>query len=54
MKHISILAGGTGITPCYMVIKAVLKDSKMRISLIYANSSIEDILLRNELIQLKE
>jgi NAD(P)H-flavin reductase len=48
IKTLSLIAGGTGITPCYQIIKAAIKDN-VRINLIYANSSIEDILLKEEL-----
>ncbi|KND04816.1 uncharacterized protein SPPG_00519 [Spizellomyces punctatus DAOM BR117] len=51
VDEIGMIAGGTGITPIYQLIKRILKDptDKTRISLIYANRSEEDILLRNEL-----
>lgn len=50
-KHLSMIAGGTGITPCYAVMIAVLKDTEdpTTISLLYANQSQEDILLRAEI-----
>ena len=50
-KHISMIAGGTGITPMYQVIKAVLKqaDDDTQLSLLYANQSPDDILLFEEL-----
>ncbi|KAI7840579.1 hypothetical protein COHA_005732 [Chlorella ohadii] len=53
-RHISMIAGGTGITPMYQVIKAVLKDAddSTQLSLLYANVSPDDILLRDELDQL--
>ena len=46
-KQISMIAGGTGITPMYQVIKAVLKnpDDDTQLSLLYANQSPDDILL---------
>mmetsp|Transcript_51020 Transcript_51020/g.153369 ORF Transcript_51020/g.153369 Transcript_51020/m.153369 type:complete len:305 (-) Transcript_51020:118-1032(-) len=46
-----MIAGGTGITPMLQIIKAILRDRSDRstISLIYANQSEEDILLREEL-----
>ena len=49
--RINMIAGGTGITPMYQVIQAVLKncDDKTEISLLYANQSPDDILLREEL-----
>ena len=51
-KHFGLIAGGTGITPCLQVIHAVLgdpKDSTTTLSLLYANVSEDDILLREEL-----
>jgi NAD(P)H-flavin reductase len=49
--RINMIAGGTGITPMYQVIKAVLKnsDDKTEMALLYANQSPDDILLREEL-----
>ena len=53
-KHIALLAGGTGITPMYQVIQAVVRDREdgTRMSLVYANRTPEDILLREELDEL--
>lgn len=50
-KKIGMIAGGTGITPMYQLIRAVCEDDRdmTEISLIYANRSEEDILLRREL-----
>lgn len=50
-KNINLIAGGTGITPCYQIIKATLKnaDDKTQINLLYANQTPDDILLREEL-----
>lgn len=47
---LAMLAGGTGITPMYQVIKAVLSDpaDKTECSLVYANQTEEDILLKQE------
>lgn len=55
-RRLNMIAGGTGITPMYQVIKAVLKNSsdKTEISLLYANQTPEDILLREELDALAE
>lgn len=49
--HIGMLAGGTGITPMLQVIRAVLKNpgDKTQMSLIFANQTESDILLRKEL-----
>nr|ACF22999.1 nitrate reductase [Chlorella vulgaris] len=50
-SHISMIAGGTGITPMYQVIQAVLKNASdtTQLRLLYANVSPDDILLREEL-----
>lgn len=47
--HIGMIAGGTGITPMYQVIKRVLNnpDDTTKISLLYANRKEEDILLKD-------
>lgn len=51
VKHIGMIAGGTGITPMLQIIRAVLrnKDDKTVMWLIFANQTEEDILLREEL-----
>jgi len=50
-KNVGMIAGGTGITPMLQIIKAVLKDKKdtTMLSLLYANQTEEDILVREEL-----
>lgn len=51
-RHIGMVAGGTGITPMWQVLNHILRDSladKTQISLIYANVTEEDILLREEM-----
>ena len=50
-KKIGMVAGGTGITPMFQLIRAICEDSRdtTEVSLIYANRTEEDILLRNEL-----
>ncbi|KAI9037572.1 cytochrome b5 [Aspergillus affinis] len=50
-KKLGMIAGGTGITPMYQLIRAICEDETdtTEISLIYANRSEEDILLRDEL-----
>ncbi|KAI1759417.1 cytochrome B5 [Hypoxylon sp. FL1150] len=50
-KNIGMLAGGSGITPMYQLIRAICEDDQdtTKISLIYANRSEKDILLRQEL-----
>lgn len=46
-----MIAGGTGITPMYQILTAILRnpEDKTKISLVYANVSEDDILLKEEL-----
>ncbi|KAJ7225810.1 ferredoxin reductase-like C-terminal NADP-linked domain-containing protein [Mycena pura] len=48
---IGMIAGGSGITPMYQILSAILKNPADRtaVSLIYANVNEEDILMRKEL-----
>ena len=50
-KKIGMIAGGTGITPMLQVMRAVMRDGgdKTQMSLIFANQTEQDILLRDEL-----
>jgi len=49
-KHIGLVGGGTGITPCYQLMKyAALHSEPLSISLLSANPSKDDILLQSEL-----
>lgn len=50
-SRIGMICGGTGITPMYQVIRAICEDStdETSISLLYANNTEEDILLREML-----
>ncbi|KAH7018328.1 oxidoreductase NAD-binding domain-containing protein [Microdochium trichocladiopsis] len=50
-RQLGMIAGGTGITPMYQLIRAICEDPRdtTRVSLIYANRSVDDILLRDEL-----
>jgi cytochrome-b5 reductase len=50
-KRIGMVAGGTGITPMYQVIRAICENERdtTEVSLIYANRTEDDILLREEL-----
>ncbi|KAF6020962.1 CYB5R2 [Bugula neritina] len=56
VKKVGMIAGGTGITPMLQLIKDVLKrpEDKTKLSLIFANQTEEDILLRDELEGLAE
>lgn len=49
-KSILMIAGGSGITPIYQLTNAILSnpEDKTSISLIYANNTEEDILLKSE------
>jgi cytochrome-b5 reductase len=51
MREVGMLAGGTGITPMLQIIRAILKNPEdtTKITLIYANVTIDDILLREDL-----
>ncbi|KAF9455708.1 NADH-cytochrome b5 reductase [Collybia nuda] len=53
-SHISMIAGGTGITPMIQIIRAALRNpfDPTTISLIYANVNEEDILLKDDLEEL--
>ncbi|KIZ01847.1 cytochrome b5 reductase 2 [Monoraphidium neglectum] len=50
-RWLSFVAGGSGITPCYAVIREALSDPSdpTRLSLLYANKGEGDIWLRHEL-----
>lgn len=50
-KKMGMIAGGTGITPMLQIIREVLSnpDDRTQVSLVFANISEEDILLRDEL-----
>ena len=47
----AMVAGGTGITPMYQLIRAICEDPRdtTEVSLIYANRTEQDVLLREEL-----
>ena len=46
-KNIGLIAGGTGITPCYQLLQyCVTQNENVNISLLYANKTENDILLR--------
>ncbi|XP_017793722.1 PREDICTED: NADH-cytochrome b5 reductase 3 [Habropoda laboriosa] len=51
VKKVVMLAGGTGITPMLQLIRAIIKDptDETQTSLLFANQTEKDILLRNEL-----
>lgn len=51
VSRLGMIAGGTGITPMYQIILAILENSKdkTKIDLIFGNVNEEDILLREHL-----
>jgi len=52
---IGLIAGGTGITPCYQIIQSILVNNDTpSVSLLFGNRTTNDILLKEELIQLRE
>jgi nitrate reductase (NAD(P)H) len=55
-KFINLIAGGTGITPCWQVIRTVTDDPEddTQVSLLLANQCEDDILLREQLEELAE
>lgn len=52
-KKLAMIAGGTGITPMYQLIRHITQDPKddTKLSLLFANQTEGDILLRDELEQ---
>jgi cytochrome-b5 reductase len=50
-NNLGMIVGGTGITPAYQIIRAICEDPEdnTKVSLLYANHTEEDILLRGEL-----
>jgi len=56
VRRVSMIAGGTGITPMLQLIRAVFRDNSdttAELSLLFANQS-DDILLRKELEEIQE
>jgi cytochrome-b5 reductase len=54
-EHIALLAGGTGITPMYQLIRAIFKnpEDKTKVTLVFGNVTQEDILLKKEFEELE-
>lgn len=53
-KHLIFVAGGSGITPLYSMMKTALHKSKtVFVSLIYANQNVESIIFKDQLEALK-
>ncbi|XP_004647922.2 NADH-cytochrome b5 reductase 2 [Octodon degus] len=51
VQHLGMIAGGTGITPMLQLIRHITKNpnDRTRMSLLFANQTEEDILMRKEL-----
>lgn len=56
VKRVSMIAGGTGITPMLQLVRAVFRDPEDTtcLSLLFANQTEEDILLKAELEEVAE
>eukprot|EP00914_Ancora_sagittata_P013531 GHVO01026649.1.p1 GENE.GHVO01026649.1~~GHVO01026649.1.p1 ORF type:complete len:305 (+),score=55.97 GHVO01026649.1:85-999(+) len=54
VKHVGMIAGGTGITPMLQIIHQIFKvpEDNTQVSLIFANQTENDILLKDELDEL--
>ncbi|SCU99893.1 LAME_0G06216g1_1 [Lachancea meyersii CBS 8951] len=55
-KHLAMIAGGSGITPMLQVLNDIITNPEdtTKVSLIYANETENDILLRDELDEIAE
>lgn len=54
MKHVGLIAGGTGIAPIFQIIQTLLKTSDLELTLLFSNVVEEDILLREKLDKFQE
>ncbi|KAL2270019.1 hypothetical protein VTJ83DRAFT_2203 [Remersonia thermophila] len=54
-EHIALIAGGTGITPMYQLLRAIFRnpEDKTKVTLVFGNVTEEDILLKKELAELE-
>ena len=54
-KHIGLIAGGTGITPMYQLIRNIFANpnDQTKVTLVFANVSESDILLKKEIQELE-
>lgn len=54
-NHIALIAGGTGITPMYQLMRAIFQnpEDKTKVTLVFGNVTKDDILLKSELDELE-
>ncbi|KAF2155269.1 ferredoxin reductase-like protein [Myriangium duriaei CBS 260.36] len=54
-EHIALIAGGTGITPMWQLIRGIFSNpkDKTKVTLVFGNIAEEDILLKHELAELE-
>jgi ferredoxin-NADP reductase len=53
-RHFCFLAAGSGITPCFSLIKTILGSGDNKVTLIYSNRNREDVIFFNALLELQE
>ena len=53
--HIALVAGGTGITPMWQLVRAIFANpaDKTKVTLVFGNVTEEDILLRDKFVELE-
>lgn len=49
VEKITMLAGGTGIAPMYQALVPILKETDIKVRLLYSNKTPQDIMLKKEL-----
>ncbi|KAH0614709.1 uncharacterized protein H6S33_000345 [Morchella sextelata] len=54
-EHVVMIAGGTGITPMWQLMRAIFKnpEDKTKVTLVFGNRNVDEILLRKELAELE-
>ncbi|KAI9682906.1 MAG: NADH-cytochrome b5 reductase [Trizodia sp. TS-e1964] len=54
-NHVALIAGGTGITPMWQIIRAIFNnpEDKTKVTLVFGNVTEQDILLKKELNELE-